>query len=78
VLRIGAGGLDIDDRGDELRVVVGWVIFDARIQSTNDAVVAALGQRVSHPFESGVHHSDIDGAGRLFNALVETVDLGGR
>ncbi len=66
-LGIGAGGLDIDDCGDELRVVVRRVVFGSRLEPTNDAVIATFDQRVSHLFQRGVHLADIAGAAPPFN-----------
>ena len=67
VLGIGAGGLDIDDGRDELRIVVRRMVFGSRLEPTNDAVIAALDQRISHLFERGVHLADIAGAAPPFN-----------
>ena len=67
-LGIGAGGLDIHDSGNELRVVVRRVVFGLRLQPTNDAVIAALDQRVRHLFKVGGHLLNYRRCGTAFRS----------
>ena len=47
---VGACGFHIQDGCGEFWTVVGWVIFGLRLQSTGDAIMAALDERSGRVF----------------------------
>src|SRR5689334_1366090 len=64
---MGAGGFYVHECGDELRNVVGRVIFGQGFQPTGDTIISALGQQPGHLIECGLHSSDIANLGAVCN-----------
>ena len=51
-IRVGASGFYIHDGGDELWTTIGWVVLGLRLQSSGDAIIAALDERSGRVFGS--------------------------